>query len=127
MSQVASPQPRVTKKESSPDLAVVKAPHRSLGVTTVIIGMLAVFVLFGVVGFQALIVRNQNDLDQLTSRVHEEQRVNQRLRLQVAELKSPERIRFAAIATLGMVQPAKVTYLEPIAAEELAPPDGDPG
>lgn len=127
MSQVASSQPRATKKDKSPDLAVVKARHRSLGVTTVVVVVLAIFVLFGVVGFQALIVRNQNDLDQLTSRVHEEQLVNQRLRLQVAELRSPDRIRFAALATLGMIQPAEVTYLEPIAAEELAPPDGDPG
>lgn len=110
------------RRRRRPSLALVRGSRRTLRVTTVAISVLALLVLFGIVGFQALIVRNQGAIDSLDDRIEEATRANQRLRLAVAELESPERIREAAITALGMVEPDEVVYLEPIAAEQLLVP-----
>ena len=72
--------------------------------------------LFGVVVFHVLLTQNQFRLDKLQEQSIERQAEYDRLRLQVAELESPDRI-IAAAQTLGMVSPPKVTYLAPTIEE----------
>lgn len=127
MSAATAPR-RSSRTPHKTDLAVVKTSRRTLRITTVALSFLALLVLFGLVGFQALIVGKQSRIDDLDNRIEEAARLNQRLRVQVAELESPERISVAATAMLGMVTPETVEYLDPIPADELAPVgavDGD--
>ena len=69
--------------------------------------------LFATVVFHVVITQNQFRLDHLRDQASAEQTRYQRLRLQVAELESPERIVATAQDRLGMVQPPKVAYLAP--------------
>ena len=63
----------------------------------------------------------------LNADIAESLRTRQELQLAVAQLEAPERIRAEAIGRLGMIEPAEVTYLEPLPAEAVADiaPDGD--
>jgi hypothetical protein len=74
---------------------------------------LAVSVGFALVYLHVVLAQRQFKLDSLTSRVQQEQVTYQKLRLQVAELNSPQHIIATAEGQLGMVQPAGVTYLTP--------------
>lgn len=78
--------------------------------------LLTIGLAFGVVASQVSVAQNQDRLDKLNHKLTEEQARYDRLRYQVAELESPERVAAAAQAKLGMVEPAKVTY--------VAPPEG---
>ncbi len=119
--------PPQKRQRRTPVQVVPDSPRRRWGVITVIASILATAMLFGLVGFQALIVRTQSTLDDLDAQISSADRENQRLRLEVAELESPERIRLVALSILGMVQPLEIDYLEPISAEELGTPlVGDP-
>lgn len=111
-------------EEIQPPLEVVPRQRRTLRITTVALSVLAVLILFGLVGFQALIVSQQSTIDELDEQIDEAARSNQRLRLEVAELEAPERIRVAALTMLGMITPDEVIYLNPISADELQPVDG---
>lgn len=121
----AAPQRRggeATKRSRTPVEAAPR-PRRTLRITTVALSLLAMLLLFGLVGFQALIVSNQSVIDDLDARLDELNRTNQRLRLEVAELEAPDRITSIALATLGMEWPERVQMLEPISAAELDPVD----
>ena len=106
-----------------PDLRVVRAEElaeaerarlvRQLAVAAAVIAALC---LFGVVVFHVLLTQNQFRLDKLQEESIERQAEYDRLRLQVAELESPDRI-IAAAQALGMVSPPKVTYLAPTIEE----------
>jgi len=117
---VAVPQPRRTPatRERRPQLRVVDAPaSRRLSltaITTLAVG--AVFaVLFGLVVCHTLLLQNQQRLDRISADVTEAQAKYQSLRLQVAQLQSPQRIIDAATHKLGMVPPDGTTYLTPAA------------
>jgi cell division protein FtsL len=71
---------------------------------------------FGVAISQVLVAQNQNQLDNLNRRLDAAQTRYERLRYQVAELESPERIVSAAKDRLGMLEPTKVNYVAPVAA-----------
>ena len=89
----------------------------------VILGVaVGALVLFGVVVFHVLLTQNQFRLDKLQEESIERQAEYDRLRLQVAELESPDRI-VAAAHGLGMVTPPKVTYLAPTVEETPAADD----
>lgn len=91
------------------------APHnRRLLVT--LCTLLTVGLAFSVVASQVFVAQNQDRLDRLNRTVTEQQARYDRLRYQVAELESPERVATAAQEKLGMVEPAKVNY--------VAPPEG---
>jgi cell division protein FtsL len=115
-----APKPRHSPKPEHA-LKEVHRPRRALRRTTVAVSVLAIFLLFGLVGFQAVIVNNQSTLDRLDSEIADAEKTNQVLRLEVARSQAPERIRAAALQILGMVEPQTVVYLEPISIEELAP------
>ena len=70
-------------------------------------------VLFGLVAIHVLLAQNQFQLDRLNARSSAAEAQYDRLRLQVAQLDSPERVVATAEGRLGMVQPAKTTYLTP--------------
>lgn len=115
--------PPVKRAPARPDLHVVREEElreadrarmvRQLVVTATIVAALC---LFGVVVFHVLLTQNQFRLDKLQEQSIERQAEYDRLRLQVAELESPDRI-IAAAQALGMVTPPKVTYLAPTVEE----------
>lgn len=91
----------------------------------------AVFVvvggLFGLVASHVVLTQGQFRLQQLEKKAAESQARYERLRLQVAELESPERIVAAAQERLGMVPPPGVKYLSPTGVAERpssSPPAG---
>ena len=111
------------RRARPPVEAVPEEPRRPWRLTTIVAVIVATALLFGLVGFQTLIVGSQSTIDDLDAQIAAATRENQRLRLDVAELESPERIRLYAIAILGMVEPETVEYLDPLTAAEL----GDTG
>jgi cell division protein FtsL len=82
--------------------------------------------LFGAVFFHVLLTQGQLQLDRIQTRAAAEQARNERLRLEVAELQSPERIVAAAQQQLGMVPPASVTYLSPSGSRPAGAPATTP-
>jgi cell division protein FtsL len=72
--------------------------------------------LFGLVASHVVLTQGQFRLEQLEKQAAEEQARFERLRLQVAQLESPERIVAAAQERLGMVPPPGVKYLSPVGA-----------
>ena len=86
---------------------------------------LAVAVVFGSVGMHVVLAQNQFKLDRLKTQADNAQAQYERLRLQVDQLESPQRIVATAEGKLGMVNPNSVTYLTPSAAVN-APTSGKP-
>ncbi|MCU1462186.1 MAG: hypothetical protein JWO37_2261 [Acidimicrobiales bacterium] len=94
-----------------------------------LVGLVACVVvagLFGAVFFHVLLTQGQLQLDRIQTRAAAEHARNERLRLEVAELQSPERIVAAAQQQLGMVPPASVTYLSPSGSRPAGPPATKP-
>ena len=81
-----------------------------LTVMTVVIG-------FAAVAMHATLAKDQLVLDKGRTSVQQAERANQQLRVQVAELESPERI-VAVAASLGMKSPDEVTFM-PAAGTQL--------
>ena len=81
--------------------------------------------LFGVVVAHVLLMQGQFELEATQREAATQQAEYDRLRLQVAELESPERIVAAAQERLGMVSPPTITYLAPSADTMPATPAGD--
>jgi cell division protein FtsL len=79
-------------------------------------GALVVAGLFALVAFHVMVTQAQFRLDKMDRRAADQQARYQRLRLQVAQLESPDRIVAAAQERLGMVPPPGVTYLSPAGA-----------
>lgn len=68
--------------------------------------------LFGVVAFHVVLTEGQLDLDRMRTDASAQTARNTRLRLEVAQLESPDWI-VAAARNFGMVPSPKVTYLTP--------------
>lgn len=79
-------------------------------ITVVLVAAVAIFV---TVRSEA-IIRAGYDLVQLKSQALSLQRDNEQLRLDIAKLKSPQRIQYIATAELGMVMPQNVYRAESI-------------
>lgn len=77
--------------------------------------LLFTVVLGGNVSVHASTTQGQFDLERLRASARQREAVYQQLRLEVAELQAPDRIA-AEARRLGMVEPAKVTYLTPSAS-----------
>ncbi len=80
---------------------------------------------FGVAAAHVLVTQNQDRLDTLNRKVDAAQARYERLRYQVAELESPERVVAAAHSRLGMIEPANVVYVAPVATSVSGMP-GEP-
>lgn len=127
---------RATKRnlrlaDPPPDPQVAVAPHprgrsRLLRIGTVMLSLFALLLLFGLVAFNALLVRHQGRIDELDRELEAAARANQQLRFDVAELEAPERIREHALSVLGMTEPEVVVYLEPLQVDERGGLDTDP-
>lgn len=76
-------------------------------------GAVVAVLVFGVVVAHVLLMQGQFQLQELEGRATAAQSEFDRLRLEVSELESPERIVATAQDRLGMVAPEKVTYLAP--------------
>ena len=107
------------RPEARAELNVVPNGGRLLGVGMVAVTVFAVFVLFGLVAFNALIVDNQSHIDDLDARLDEITQTNHKLRFDIARLESPERIRDVAVNQLGMIEPDSIEYLQPISRSQL--------
>jgi cell division protein FtsL len=83
---------------------------RQLAIVATVVAALC---LFGVVVFHVVMTQNQFRLDALRSDASESQAEYDRLRLQVSQLESPDRVVSDAQTRLGMITPPKVTYLTP--------------
>lgn len=82
---------------------------------------------FALVYLHVVLAQRQFQIDKLNSNVTKAQASYQNLRLQVAQLGSPQQIISTAEGRLGMVQPSKVVYLTPPAgASQTAATDGAP-
>lgn len=90
--------------------------------------LVAVGGLFGLVASHVVLTQGQFRLQQVEAKANEQQARYERLRLEVAELESPQRIVAAAQERLGMVTPPGVRYLSPtgVNGEGPAAPPTDP-
>ena len=109
-------QPR--DRDRSRHLRVVRTPRQGLGIRLspragVVVTMLAFVALFAVAVCHALLIESQAAVDQLDKDVASEQARYEELRLEVAELKSPDRIMTQATQRLGMVPAGETVWLTP--------------
>jgi cell division protein FtsL len=128
--RVTTPKPiEVDKKARTRHLRVVRPESgRRLRIsprTGVVLTVSLFGALFGVAVSHAMLIESQMDLEQLDERASAEQARYERLRLDVAELESPDRIVREAQDRLGMVPADDVVWLTP---DQPAPADeGDGG
>ena len=101
-----------------PDYVSARARRKRARRLVVLAGIAIAGALFGVVAFHVVLTQNQLDLQHLRSQADAASVHQQQLRLQAAQLESPERV-VADAQKLGMVPPATVRYLSPNGA---APP-----
>lgn len=130
------PAPAPTPAAGRPQLRVLRpgeaaseADRRRLVQIMVVAGAgLGALCVFAVVVFHVMLTQNQFRLDALQDQALERQAEYDRLRLQVAELESPDRIVADAQQRLGMVPASKITYLAPTVEDTPggAPPAADP-
>jgi cell division protein FtsL len=118
---IRSPVPR-REQPPRPTLRVVdEANRRPRYALWTVVAVGAIFALFfALVMFHTLLLKNQRRLDQLDVQVRNEQATYQQLRLQVAQLQSPERILDVATSKLGLVPSNGTTYLTPSGADAVA-------
>lgn len=121
--------PRPDLRVVDPDELSPAARRRRARILVTLASVVLVGSLFGVTAFHTVLVADQGDLDALNRRVAEQEARYERLRLQVAELESPDRIVREATERLGMVPAADVVYLTPTPelAEEVLGTAADPG
>ena len=114
---VAAPapsQPRRTplRVVTERELRAVRARSRTRRVAAIACA-LVVLGLFGVVVAHVLLMQGQFELQHLQEQRASSEAEYDRLRLQVSELESPDRVVAVAHQKLGMVTPARITYLAP--------------
>ena len=107
---------------------IVKTESRTKksGITfSVFLGVVISFVLLlSVAGSHTFLVSLQQEVDFLQLQITEKLGNSQELRIEVTELKNPERIRSTAEGRLSMLEPPNRKQIQPIT--ELPPPKGDP-
>jgi cell division protein FtsL len=113
---------RPSRPSHRPHLRIVSAEdltpagrRRRFRLAVAALSALAVASAFGVVGMHVMLAQNQFALDRLDTKAAKEQAQYERLRLQVDQLESPQRIVAVAKNKLGMQQSGSVTYLTPSA------------
>jgi cell division protein FtsL len=76
--------------------------------------------LFALAAFQTVLIRAQDQLDQLNEDVTAQEQRQRELALEVADLQSPERIAQVARDRMGMIAPHTVTFVEPQPSDDEA-------
>jgi cell division protein FtsL len=108
-----------SKRQAAPlrvvtDAELREAKRRARTRVSVLVGAIVFGItVFGVVVAHVLLIQGQFELDSLQRASTAKQAEYDRLRLQVAELESPNRIVATAQERLGMVSPPTITYLAP--------------
>ncbi|HUF33375.1 MAG TPA: hypothetical protein VMN58_09240 [Acidimicrobiales bacterium] len=103
------------------EVAPRRSPRRGR-LVVVVAAVAAVVSLFALAAFHAMLVSGQVALDELGSRVADEQGRYESLRLEVASLESPERVVAVAQEQLGMVPPEEIIWLPaPTGSPDQAP------
>jgi cell division protein FtsB len=128
-SPARAPERKAPAKPKRPELRVVdpkRDPIRPARVGT-IAGVLLFLALLALAAFQTVLIRAQDHLDDLNSAVAQQTALDQQLKLQLADLQSPEHIAQVARDRLGMIAPKTVTFLEPTPQDDanahyVAPP-----
>jgi cell division protein FtsB len=123
------PEGRGAAEPKRPELRVVDSRRDRIRPARVgtIAGVLLFLALFALAAFQTVLIRAQDRLDNLNSAVVQQTELDQQLKLQLADLQSPEHIAQVARDRLGMIAPKTVTFLEPTPqddanAQYVAPP-----
>ncbi len=119
-------QPRRDQADRSRHLRVVRGSRPGLGLSpraAVVLTVLAFVALFAVAVCHALLIQRQAAIDELEADVAADQARYEELSLDVAQLKSPDRIKTEATQELGMVPAGEVVWLTP---EEPAPATDEP-
>lgn len=108
------------READAPDLKVVApAARRRRGWQVgTIAGGLLFLALFAIAGAHTLIVQQQRHIDDVNSRITEAEDRAEALKVELAELQSPERIVQEARDHLGMVQAPTPVYLQPKADDD---------
>lgn len=115
--------PQGSPRAARPRLRVAAVAEDRRSAVSLLGSVLLVLVFLSVLGvviFQALLVQTQTRIDDLEDQVVVEQERARELRLDLAELRSPERIVATARERLGMIEPAEVLYLEHDDADDAA-------
>jgi cell division protein FtsB len=101
------------REKPRPDLRVVprRVRRRRTGLAVAAMCLVVFALLFALTAFQALIARNQMELDRTQERLAESVERQEKLRLQVARQESPDYVIARATGELGMVPAADVTYV----------------
>lgn len=120
----ATPAERRHLRVVPPGYLTARARRKRARRLVVLAGVAIAAALFGVVAFHVVLTQNQLDLQHLRAEADKASVRQQQLRLQVAQLESPERVVDDA-QKLGMVPPATVRYLSPNGAAP-APPKPTP-
>ena len=107
-----------------PNYVSARTRQRRARLLVFLAGAAIAVALFGVVAFHVVLTQNQLDLQHLRTEADTASVKEQQLRLQVAQLESPERVVDDA-QKLGMVPPATVHYLSP-GGTASAPPAPTP-
>jgi cell division protein FtsL len=113
------------RQDRKPHLRVVRPDRLGLRLSPrlgVVLTVVAFLALFAVAVSHALLIEGQAEVDQLDRDVAAAQARYEELRLEVAELKSPARIRSEATEELGMVPAPEVVWLTP---SDAPPSSGD--
>jgi cell division protein FtsL len=110
-----APAPRVRPplRVVTPDYVPPRVRRRRAGLFAAAVSSLVVLGLLGIASLHVVLTQGQFRLDRLQQQADQQQARYEQLRLQVAELESPDRIVAVAQERLGMVPPAAVTYLAP--------------
>jgi hypothetical protein len=111
----ALPDRSTRRGDEGPELRVVApaARRRRTWQVGTVAGGLLFLAMFLIVGAQALIVQQQRHLDAVDSRIASAEQEAETLKIDLAELQSPERIISEAKDRLGMVQAPSPVYLQP--------------
>ncbi|MEX1218201.1 MAG: hypothetical protein WEA11_06765 [Acidimicrobiales bacterium] len=85
--------------------------RRRIGLIATVFGV--VIFLFGIVGAQTLIISKQAHIDRVNNRIGAAESQAQILRVELAQLQSPQNITSVATTKLGMIPSPTPVYLQP--------------
>lgn len=100
-----------------PDLRIAVLPEHRKRIGYGVASFIAV-ALFAIVGFQTILNSGQANIDSLNRSIAAEQERALELRLEIAELQSPQYITTAASTRLGMIPAPTPVYLQPRATDD---------
>ena len=113
---VPAPRPEAPERRHlcvvPPGYVPLRVRRRRARLVVLLAGVLMAAGLFGVVAFHVVLTQGQLDLQRLQAKAAAGRATEASLRLQVAQLESPERV-VADAQRLGLTPPAQVRYLTP--------------